>query len=161
MLKNFNLAELCPMSEVEKGIEKNRQWSLDYWTKQVATEAQEKLAKASSVRQALAKLDTCGIDLECGWVTDAMVEINIGKISRRLSDRRRLSQTLLAIRNVLECPMTVANKTIDDDNVGYVKVRLEPRDFPAVRIKYSTKLAKKAKCRIVVQRVKTLVCSTD
>lgn len=161
MLKSFNFTDLKTMAQVTEAIAKERDQNIENSRKYWEREFEENLKRADLLRQALAKLDACGVDLEADWVTNTRLDINLGKFSRRLSDRRRLAETMRAIREALECPVEEDSKSLDDSNVGLVRVKVRPRDYPMVHIEYVTKLPKKAKCRIVTQRIKTLVCSTD
>jgi hypothetical protein len=74
--------------------------------------------------------------------------------------KRKLAEAVRKVRDALGCRLSVQSKEVADAKKRTVCITLHPADFPTIRVQYTCKLPKGAKCIIVrsVSRFSSLVC---
>jgi hypothetical protein len=120
--------------------------------------AQERIKKAETNRQALALLDGAGVEISCFGPGYAYV--SLGFFPNTPGGNRKLAEAVRHIRDVLGCRLHLDSKEVDSAKKKTVLFTLKPVEFPTIRVQFSRKLPKDAKCKIVRQHsvYSQLVC---
>jgi hypothetical protein len=124
-------------------------------------EARTKVENARQTRMALERLDAAGIEVACYGNT--YVHIDLGFFHSTGTGNRKLAEAVRGIRKALGCQVKMDEKDLADAKKKLVTITLRPVIFPTVRIRYTRKLPKTAKCRIVTHRsiYRSLVCDVS
>jgi len=120
----------------------------------------EKVKQIEENFQAAALLDAAGIPLDIHeYSTLHYLHVELGERGRSQKDRRAFVQTLHTIREALGCRLTVRNKDTASGK-NRVQITLVPVDWQGVSIRYTERLPRSAKCRIVTRKssYRTLIC---
>src|SRR5262245_16344084 len=148
---------LRPLPDIVEDFLKEGREEAERSYKAALDRAQDRIKKAESTRLALALLD--GEALAVTYASTTYAEIELGFFPSTASGNRRLAEAVRGIRDALG-RLRVDNKDVADAKKRRVCVTLRPVDFPTVRVVYTRKLPKGARCRIVRHRSSytSLVC---
>jgi hypothetical protein len=152
-----------PLSEcidnIKKGCEESIESSVKYHRDQCA----EKIAKVERSRPIMALLDAAGFKIMTYyWDHGADFKVELGFFPSTKSGSRALADILRTIRQLIDAKLGTPGKELADDgeSKGHVLFTLQPTDFPGMRITYTRRLPRAAKCKIVTTRstYRRLVC---
>jgi hypothetical protein len=124
-------------------------------------EAKQKVENAKQTRMAMERLDAAGIEVSCYGNT--YVHIDLEFFHSTGAGNRKLAEAVRGIRKALGCQVKMDEKDLADAKKKLVAITLRPVNYPTVRIRYTRKLPKTAKCRIVTHRsiYRSLVCDVS
>ena len=124
-------------------------------------DAKKKVEDAKQTRMAMERLDAGSIEVACYGNT--YVHIDLGFFHSTGAGNRKLAKAVRGIRKALDCQVKLDEKDLADAKKKLVSITLRPVNFPTVRIRYTRKLPKTAKCRIVTHRsvYRSLVCDVS
>ena len=108
------------------------------------------------------RLDTGSIESEPATATHTFTS-TWGSFHSTGAGNRKLAKAVRGIRKALDCQVKLDEKDLADAKKKLVSITLRPVTFPTVRIRYTRKLPKTAKCRIVTHRsiYRSLVCDVS
>jgi hypothetical protein len=144
---------------IKKGCEESIESSIKYHRDQCA----EKVAKVERNRPIMALLDGAGFRIKAYyWDHGADFKVELGFFPSTKSGSRALAGQLRTIRQLIDVKLGTPGKELADDgeSKGHVLFTLQPPDLPGMRITYTRRLPRGAKCKIVTTRstYRRLIC---
>jgi hypothetical protein len=147
------------IDSINKGCQESIVSSIKYHRDQCA----EKIAKAERNRPIMALLDAAGFKIKTYyWDHGADFKVELGFFPSTRAGSRALADELRTIRLLIDTKLGTPGKELADDgeSKGHVLFTLQPPDLPGMRITYTRRLSRGAKCKIVTTRstYRRLVC---
>jgi hypothetical protein len=152
-----------PLQECIDSIKKGCKESIESSIKYHRDQCTEKIAKVERNRPIMALLDAAGFKIKTYyWDHGADFKVELGFFPSTKSGSRALAENLRTIRQLLDAKLGTLGKELADngESKGHVVFTLQPPDFPGMRITYTRRLPRGAKCKIVTTRstYRRLVC---
>jgi hypothetical protein len=145
------------IDNIKKGCAESTESSIKYHKDQCA----EKIAKVERNRPIMALLDAAGFKIKTYyWDHGTDLKVELGFFPSTRAGSRSLADKLRTIRQLIDAKLGTPGKELADESKGHVLFTLQPPDFPGMRITYTRRLPRGAKCKIVTTRStsRRLVC---
>ncbi len=137
------------VEEVRANTESNIKNSIEYHRR---TE-KETIAEIETCRLAALLLESAGIEFDTGWCKNGrIVRIELGFFTTTGKGNARLAFAVRRIREALGCRLKLEGKEIASEKKKHIQFSLQPEAFPGVEVRYTRRLDKSMKCKIVSRR---------
>lgn len=154
----MNKYNLRPIQDI---IEKVKDEMRDQF-RQARERCAERIASIEKHRLVIPMLDAEGVPMKFhSWDDQSSLDIDLGLRPESRRGKAEFARQLVAIRRILG-RLRMTGQDVGDHRKRLVQVSLGSHDYPRVRIRYTTRLPKGAKCKIVTKRrsyvTSSLVC---